>query len=85
MPIAIFIVCLSDFLIGDDVYTQKLSVPERFGLTSPDKRGWLIHPFGERQTLPVGHVFSAAIPALVGAILTYMETLITGYIQLLTA
>ena len=72
--------CVADFLIGDDVYTQKLSIPERFGLTSPDKRGWLIHPLGDKQTLPVGHMFSAAIPALVGAILIYLETLITGFV-----
>ncbi|XP_067929937.1 band 3 anion transport protein-like [Watersipora subatra] len=80
VPIALFIMVLLDYLIGDDVYTQKLSVPSTFSPTSPEKRGWFINPMGAEKPLPVGHIFSAAIPALVGAILIFLETLITGMI-----
>jgi len=69
---------IADFLIGDDVYTQKLAVPATFSPTSPEKRGWFINPLGEEKPLPIAHMFSAAIPALVGAILIFLETLITG-------
>lgn len=82
VPIALFTMVLADYLIGDDVYTQKLSVPSTFSPTSPEKRGWFINPMGEEKPLPIGHIFSAAIPALVGSILIFLEMLITGYVLL---
>lgn len=81
VPISILILCVVDILIGDDVFTQKLSVPEKFSVTSPDLRGWIINPMGLDKKLPIGHIFSAAIPALLGVILIFMETLITGQVN----
>lgn len=76
VPISILIFCVVDYLIADR-YSQKLSVPEKFSTTRPD-RGWFINPLGAEKPLPIGHFFSAAIPALLGLILIYLETLITG-------
>uniref|UniRef100_A0A8C1G035 Anion exchange protein n=1 Tax=Cyprinus carpio TaxID=7962 RepID=A0A8C1G035_CYPCA len=40
VPIAILLMVLVDYSIRD-TYSQKLSVPRGFSVTSPDKRGWI--------------------------------------------
>ncbi|CAB1325762.1 unnamed protein product [Coregonus sp. 'balchen'] len=52
VPIAILIMVLVDYSIKD-TYTQKLSVPTGFSVTSPEKRGWLIPPLGSDGQLIV--------------------------------
>lgn len=79
VPIAILIMVLVDYSI-DDTYTQKLSVPEGFSVTSPDKRGWVISPLGSNGEFPIWMMFACCLPALLVFILIFMETQITTLI-----
>uniref|UniRef100_A0A803JNR2 Anion exchange protein n=1 Tax=Xenopus tropicalis TaxID=8364 RepID=A0A803JNR2_XENTR len=79
VPIAILIMVLVDFSITD-TYTQKLSVPSGFKVTSPEKRGWVINPLGSEEPFPVWMMFASVLPALLVYILIFMETQITTLI-----
>ncbi|KAM4606059.1 anion exchange protein 2b [Polymixia lowei] len=79
VPIAILIMVLVDYSIND-TYTQKLSVPSGFSVTSPDKRGWVISPLGSDGLFPVWMMFACVLPALLVFILIFMETQITTLI-----
>ncbi|GCC19281.1 hypothetical protein chiPu_0021799, partial [Chiloscyllium punctatum] len=76
VPIAILVMVLVDISITD-TYTEKLNVPLEFSVTSPEKRGWFIHPMGKDQDFPIWMIFGSAIPALLLFILIFMETNIT--------
>uniref|UniRef100_A0A673CIS4 Anion exchange protein n=1 Tax=Sphaeramia orbicularis TaxID=375764 RepID=A0A673CIS4_9TELE len=76
VPIAILIMVLIDYGI-QDTYTQKLSVPRGFSVTSPDKRGWIISPLGSNGEFPIWMMFACCLPALLVFILIFMETQIT--------
>ncbi|XP_012705518.2 anion exchange protein 2b isoform X3 [Fundulus heteroclitus] len=79
VPIAILIMVLVDYSV-EDTYTQKLSVPSGFSVTSPDKRGWIIHPLGSDGEFPIWMMFACCLPALLVFILIFMETQITTLI-----
>ncbi|XP_014862700.1 PREDICTED: anion exchange protein 2 isoform X2 [Poecilia mexicana] len=79
VPIAILIMVLMDYSI-EDTYTQKLSVPSGFSVTSPNKRGWIINPLGSDGQFPVWMMFACCLPALLVFILIFMETQITTLI-----
>ncbi|XP_072307160.1 anion exchange protein 2b isoform X1 [Eucyclogobius newberryi] len=79
VPIAILIMVLVDYSL-DDTYTQKLSVPSGFSVTSPKKRGWFINPLGSDGLFPVWLMFACCLPALLVFILIFMETQITTLI-----
>uniref|UniRef100_A0A667ZRG8 Anion exchange protein n=1 Tax=Myripristis murdjan TaxID=586833 RepID=A0A667ZRG8_9TELE len=79
VPIAILIMVLVDYTI-DDTYTQKLSVPSGFSVTSPSKRGWIISPLGSDGLFPIWMMFACVLPALLVFILIFMETQITTLI-----
>ncbi|XP_013869373.1 solute carrier family 4 member 1b (Diego blood group) [Austrofundulus limnaeus] len=79
VPIAIFLMILVDYNI-EDTYTQKLVVPKGLTVSNPDKRGWLINPFGEHQSFPVWLMFASCIPALLVFILIFLESQITTLI-----
>ncbi|TSK82138.1 Anion exchange protein 2 [Bagarius yarrelli] len=79
VPIAIFIMVLVDYSIKD-TFTQKLSVPDGFNVTSPKKRGWLINPLGSDGQFPVWMMAASILPALLVFILIFMETQITTLI-----
>ncbi|XP_051997979.1 anion exchange protein 3-like [Xyrauchen texanus] len=79
IPISILISVLVDFSIPD-TYTQKLNVPSGFSVTSPDKRGWFISPFGDKQPFPFWMMGASVVPALLVFILIFMETQITTLI-----
>ncbi|KAM3593043.1 uncharacterized protein V6R79_005054 [Siganus canaliculatus] len=79
VPIAILIMVLVDYSIND-TYTQKLSVPRGFSVTSPSKRGWIINPLGSDGLFPVWMMFGCCLPALLVFILIFMETQITTLI-----
>ncbi|XP_029313350.1 anion exchange protein 2b isoform X2 [Cottoperca gobio] len=79
VPIAILIMVLVDYSIND-TYTQKLSVPNGFSVTSPDKRGWIISPLGTKGDFPIWMMFACCLPALLVFILIFMETQITTLI-----
>ncbi|KAM6971021.1 anion exchange protein 2b isoform 1-T1 [Tautogolabrus adspersus] len=79
VPIAILIMVLVDYSIND-TYTQKLSVPLGFSVTSPDKRGWFISPLGTNRPFPIWMMFACCLPALLVFILIFMETQITTLI-----
>ncbi|KAM8967226.1 anion exchange protein 2 [Pelodytes ibericus] len=76
VPIAILIMVLVDFSITD-TYTQKLSVPSGFKVTSPEKRGWVINPLGLDSPFPIWMMFASVLPAILVYILIFMETQIT--------
>uniref|UniRef100_A0A4W5RBI0 Anion exchange protein n=1 Tax=Hucho hucho TaxID=62062 RepID=A0A4W5RBI0_9TELE len=79
VPIAILIMVLVDYSIKD-TYTQKLSVPTGFSVTSPEKRRWLIPPLGSDGQFPVWMMATSILPALLVFILIFMETQITTLI-----
>ncbi|XP_039982294.1 anion exchange protein 2b isoform X2 [Xiphias gladius] len=79
VPIAILIMVLVDYCI-EDTYTQKLSVPKGFSVTSPNKRGWIISPLGTDGEFPIWMMFACCLPALLVFILIFMETQITTLI-----
>ncbi|KAI4900321.1 hypothetical protein NFI96_028607 [Prochilodus magdalenae] len=59
---------------------QKLSVPDGFNVTSPTKRGWVIHPLGSDGQFPIWMMAASILPALLVFILIFMETQITTLI-----
>uniref|UniRef100_UPI00398E5C48 anion exchange protein 3 n=1 Tax=Pristiophorus japonicus TaxID=55135 RepID=UPI00398E5C48 len=77
VPIAILVMVIVDTSITD-TYTEKLNVPLQFSVTSPNKRGWFIHPLG--KDFPTWMIFGSVIPALLLFILIFMETNITTLI-----
>ncbi|KAI4806490.1 hypothetical protein KUCAC02_017315 [Chaenocephalus aceratus] len=79
VPIAILIMVLVDYSLND-TYTQKLSVPNGFSVTSPSKRGWIISPLGSNGEFPIWMMFACCLPALLVFILIFMETQITTLI-----
>ncbi|XP_078083953.1 anion exchange protein 3-like [Mustelus asterias] len=79
IPISILIMVFVDIIITD-TYTEKLNVPLEFSVTSPDKRGWFIHPLGKDQDFPTWMIFGSVIPAILLFILIFMETNITTLI-----
>ncbi|KAL4635643.1 anion exchange protein 3 isoform X1 [Arapaima gigas] len=79
IPISILVSVVVD-IFTPGTYTQKLNVPYGFSVTSPDKRGWFISPFGDKQPFPVWMMVAAAVPALLVFILIFMETQITSLI-----
>nr|XP_020477259.1 anion exchange protein 3-like isoform X2 [Monopterus albus] len=79
IPISILVSVLVDYSITD-TYTQKLNVPSGFSVTSPDKRGWFISPFGDKQPFPPWMMGASIVPALLVFILIFMETQITSLI-----
>ncbi|XP_036416549.1 anion exchange protein 2b isoform X2 [Colossoma macropomum] len=79
VPIAILVMVLVDYSI-QDTYTQKLSVPRGFSVTSPDKRGWVVNPLGSEVQFPIWMMAASVLPALLVFILIFMETQITTLI-----
>ncbi|XP_069011697.1 solute carrier family 4 member 1b (Diego blood group) [Embiotoca jacksoni] len=79
VPIAIFLMVLVDYNV-EDTYTQKLVVPKGLVVSNPDKRGWLINPFGEHKGFPVWVMFACCIPAFLVFILIFLESQITTLI-----
>ncbi|KAG5285416.1 hypothetical protein AALO_G00003130 [Alosa alosa] len=79
VPISILIMVLVDNSI-DDAHTQKLSVPSGFSVTSPEKRGWVIHPLGSDGQFPIWMMAASLLPAVLVFILIFMETQITTLI-----
>ncbi|KAG7330936.1 hypothetical protein KOW79_004905 [Hemibagrus wyckioides] len=79
IPISILLSVVVDLCIPD-TYTQKLNVPSGFSVTSPDKRGWFINPFGDKQAFPTWMMGASVVPALLVFILIFMETQITTLI-----
>ncbi|XP_061648227.1 anion exchange protein 3 isoform X2 [Phyllopteryx taeniolatus] len=59
---------------------KKLDVPSGFSVTSPNKRGWFISPFGDKQPFPTWMMGASIVPALLVFILIFMETQITSLI-----
>ncbi|XP_035381894.1 anion exchange protein 2b isoform X2 [Electrophorus electricus] len=79
VPIAILVMVLVDYSI-QDTYTQKLSVPHGFSVTTPAKRGWVVNPLGSQTHFPIWMMAASALPALLVFILIFMETQITTLI-----
>ncbi|KAF5898078.1 anion exchange protein 3 isoform X1, partial [Clarias magur] len=79
IPISILLSVIVDLCIPD-TYTQKLNVPSGFSVTSPEKRGWFISPFGDKQAFPAWMMGASVVPALLVFILIFMETQITTLI-----
>ncbi|KAA8588386.1 hypothetical protein FQN60_001580 [Etheostoma spectabile] len=84
IPISILVSVLVDYSVTD-TYTQKLNVPPGFSVTSPDKRGWFISPFGDKRPFPTWMMGASIVPAILVFILIFMETQITSYVQLIVS
>jgi len=63
-----------------DRYTQKVKVPQGFEPSSPDKRGWLINPFGMERTFEPLYILGALAPALLLFILVGVSAVHFVYI-----
>uniref|UniRef100_A0A6Q2X6Z7 Anion exchange protein n=1 Tax=Esox lucius TaxID=8010 RepID=A0A6Q2X6Z7_ESOLU len=79
IPISILFSVLLSYCVPD-TYTQKLNVPSGFSVTSPDKRGWFISPFGDQKPFPTWMMGASVVPAILVFILIFMETQITSLI-----
>ncbi|XP_017349044.1 solute carrier family 4 member 1a (Diego blood group) isoform X2 [Ictalurus punctatus] len=79
VPIALLLMVMVDFSIND-VYTQKLKVPDGLDVTNPAARGWFIRPMGLEKSFPIWLIFASAIPALLVFILIFLESQITTLI-----
>ncbi|XP_062260100.1 anion exchange protein 2a [Platichthys flesus] len=79
VPIAILIMVLVDYS-AEDTYTQKLSVPSGFSVSSPEKRGWMISPLGSDGQFPIWMMGASILPAILVFILIFMESQITALI-----
>ncbi|CAL8277730.1 unnamed protein product [Lota lota] len=79
VPIAILIMVLVDWSIAD-AYTQKLSVPSGFSVSTPEKRDWFISPLGSDGQFPVWMMCASVLPAVLVFILVFMESQITALI-----
>ncbi|KAI8496604.1 Anion exchange protein 3 [Branchiostoma belcheri] len=77
--IAIVVMVCIDFFF-QDVYTQKLEVPDGFTPTDPKLRSWIINPMGRDKTIQVWAIFAAVIPAFLVYILLFIEIQITEMI-----
>ena len=69
-------------LLFNGVKVMKMEVPNPlirgFVPTRASDRGWFINPGGLKQTMAIGWVFAAIIPAMFVGILLFMETELTG-------
>ncbi|XP_060080773.1 band 3 anion transport protein-like [Ylistrum balloti] len=77
--ISIILMVLLDYSMPD-IYTQKLSISNTFEPTSPNKRGWFVHPLGTKKPIQVYIIFASFIPAFLIFILLFLETQITEMI-----
>lgn len=79
VPIAIAVMVAVDYSIAE-TYTEKLDVPDGIKPTASNKRGWIIHPLGMKEKLPIWAIFGASVPALLLFIIVFMEMQITSKI-----
>ncbi|ESP03217.1 hypothetical protein LOTGIDRAFT_137764, partial [Lottia gigantea] len=78
--LAILSMAVLDYLVRDDVYTQKLKIGSPFVPTLPHKRGWLINPMSPKVMQKVWIIPAAIIPAFLIFILLFMEIQLTEVI-----
>ena len=64
---------LMDMLI-QDVYTEKLRVPDGFQVTDSNLRGWIVKPMGQLQPLEPWMPVAAILPAIMLYMLLFVET-----------
>ncbi|CAE1294774.1 SLC4A8 [Acanthosepion pharaonis] len=74
--IAIIVMSAIDSSVGLD--TPKLVVPSEFQPTDPTKRGWVINPISSKN--PWWLYIAAVLPALLAAILIFLDQQITSVI-----
>ncbi|XP_021352339.1 band 3 anion transport protein-like isoform X2 [Mizuhopecten yessoensis] len=77
--ISIILMVLLDYSM-QDIYTQKLAISNTFEPTSPNKRGWFVHPLGTKKPIQAYIIFASFIPAFLIFILLFLETQITEMI-----
>lgn len=75
VPISIAIFVTISYFV-DDVYTEKLHVPEGLSPSDTSKRGWVI----PMNNVPIWLPLAAGIPAILVYILVFMETHISELI-----
>ena len=64
---------LIDFFI-EEAYTEKLKVPVGLQVSLPDKRDWIIQPFGQITPLESWMPIAAILPAILLYLLLFVET-----------
>lgn len=73
VPIAILSMSVLDHFVG--IHTPKLTVPQKIRPTRED-RGWIVNPLDN----PLWCIAAAIVPALLGAVLVFMDQQITAVI-----
>lgn len=76
VPIAILTMVSLDYF-ENDTYTEKIKVPNGLEPSSPELRGWFIHPYGISETFDMKFALVAAAPAVLLFILVKLHTNIT--------
>ena len=71
VSIALLIMVATDYFI-EDVFTDKLDVPDGLQVTDPSQRSWIINPLPKNT--PLWIPFAAGIPALLLYLLLFMST-----------
>ena len=71
VSIALLIMVTTDYFI-EDVFTDKLDVPDGLQVTDPSQRSWIINPLP--KDTPLWIPFAAGIPALLLYLLLFMST-----------
>ena len=61
------------FLLRDYIAVETLFVPDKWGVTNPEERGWLINPI---ENLEAYQVLGAIIPALLVGLQVYFVFLL---------
>lgn len=70
--IAIVAMIFLDMIAGG-ISTEKLEASGGFTLTSSQRESWFINPMGLEQTMSIGNIMAALIPAILVSILLFME------------
>ncbi|XP_065051881.1 band 3 anion transport protein-like isoform X2 [Rhopilema esculentum] len=77
VPIAmIFMVCVD--LTTDNIFTEKINIPQTLRPTKAERRGFFVNPLGDKKRLELGYIVLGVIPAILVSILIFMETELTG-------
>ena len=79
VPIAIIAMAVY-YSLDDDVPVSLLSLPDGFERTRPDRESWFVNLMGSDDSINVGYIIGAIVPALLVSILIFMEVELTGVI-----
>lgn len=72
--VLIAIICMIFLdMIASSIPTEKLQAGGGFTLTSSEREGWFVNPMGHKESMSIGNIIAALIPAILVSILLFME------------